>query len=191
MEEQRDVRKKIVDTANLLFYRHGVHAVGTNWLIEESGVAKDTFYRHFRTKEKLIIAYIEARHQAAYARFVQILGVPGKIPQQKVMDLFVELIGKVQREGFRGCAFIMLLAEYSHVPEIAKIAHDHKESLRVEIERTCALFHSEPQRISRQLFILHEGFLARSAMGRNFDDQEALLLLVKTITGASDQMHHS
>src|SRR3982074_2887745 len=54
-----DVRDRILETASALFYRRGVRAVGVDLVVEEAGVAKTSLYRHFRTKDDLIAAFLE------------------------------------------------------------------------------------------------------------------------------------
>src|SRR5271163_5127736 len=53
-----DVRDRILETASALFYRRGVRAVGVDLVVEEAGVAKTSLYRHFRTKDDLIAAFL-------------------------------------------------------------------------------------------------------------------------------------
>ncbi len=53
-----DVRERILETASALFYRRGVRAVGVDLVVEEAGVAKTSLYRHFRTKDDLIAAFL-------------------------------------------------------------------------------------------------------------------------------------
>src|SRR5215471_12281117 len=59
----RSARDRILDTAYDLFSRHGVRAVGVDTIIAESGVAKMTLYRHFASKDELVLAFMDAREQ--------------------------------------------------------------------------------------------------------------------------------
>src|SRR6201995_2825832 len=54
-----EVRDRILRTASTLFYQRGVRAVGVDLVVEEAGVAKTSLYRHFRTKDDLIAAFLE------------------------------------------------------------------------------------------------------------------------------------
>ena len=56
---ERSARDRILDTVSQLFYRDGYHAVGIDTIVERSGVAKMTLYRHFPSKDDLIAAYLE------------------------------------------------------------------------------------------------------------------------------------
>ncbi len=67
---EQDKKQQLVETALALFYRHGVHAVGINQILEQSAIAKKTLYHHFVSKDELLMATLELRHQ----RFYQWLG---------------------------------------------------------------------------------------------------------------------
>jgi AcrR family transcriptional regulator len=57
------IRDHLLETALRLFYQHGYHATGIDLIIAEAGVAKTTLYRHFETKEDLILAALERRDE--------------------------------------------------------------------------------------------------------------------------------
>src|ERR1700752_2895973 len=54
-----DLRDKILAIASDLFYRQGVRAVGVDLVVDKAGVAKTSLYRHFRTKDDLVAAFLE------------------------------------------------------------------------------------------------------------------------------------
>ncbi len=56
-------RERILDVAENLFYREGIRAVGIDRVIAESGVAKMTFYHHFKSKDELVAEYVYRRGQ--------------------------------------------------------------------------------------------------------------------------------
>src|SRR5579863_9150040 len=56
--DSAEVRNRILRTASSLFYQRGVRAVGVDLVVEEAGVAKTSLYRHFRTKDDLIAAFL-------------------------------------------------------------------------------------------------------------------------------------
>src|SRR5215471_4162482 len=59
--ERKDPRARILEAADHLFYTEGVRATGTEKIMAESGVAKATFYRHFESKDDLVMAYLDDR----------------------------------------------------------------------------------------------------------------------------------
>lgn len=116
-------RERILHTAHDLFYLDGVRATGIDRVIAASGVSKVTFYRHFPSKNDLIVAYLEYRHQRWMAWFADALvrhgGGPGAI-----LPTMEEWFRDPQ---YRGCAFINSVGELGGVlPDIIEIARSHK-----------------------------------------------------------------
>lgn len=123
-------RERILATAHRLFYREGIRATGIDRLIAESGVTKVTFYRHFPSKNDLILAFLEARHQAWMAWFVEALQRHGGNARALVPAL-AEWFGD---EAYRGCAFINSVGELGETsPEVRDIARRHKAEMGAAI----------------------------------------------------------
>jgi AcrR family transcriptional regulator len=58
-----DARERILATAYELFSRRAIRYVGIDEVIERAGVAKATLYRHFPSKDDLVIAFVERREE--------------------------------------------------------------------------------------------------------------------------------
>jgi len=110
-------RDRILEAASALFYAQGIRAVSADKIIERAGITKVTFYRHFHTKDDLVVAYLE--RQAARER-TALDGVrEAADTDAEAFRAFAEQIGAAScRPGFRGCAFINTAAEYAD-PESA------------------------------------------------------------------------
>jgi AcrR family transcriptional regulator len=119
-------RDRILQTATELFYRHGIHSVGIDRIIEESGVAKMTFYRHFPSKARLITEYLAQQEQNWQRLVAQFTGDATKTPVAKLLAIFDALELAIKNPGFCGCPFIKALAEFGperNEPEVrARIA---------------------------------------------------------------------
>ena len=105
-------RDRILRTAAELFYRHGIHSVGIDRIIEESGVAKMTFYRHFPSKARLVAEYLAQKEQNWQSLVAQFTGGAGKAPMEKLLAIFDALELAIKNPGFCGCPFIKALAEF-------------------------------------------------------------------------------
>src|SRR5215471_7151553 len=81
------LRDRILQTADELFYRHGIHSVGIDRIIEESGVAKMTFYRHFPSKTHLIAQYLAQKEQN-WQRLVGQFTDTARTPAAKLLAIF-------------------------------------------------------------------------------------------------------
>ena len=98
-------------TARELFYRHGIHSVGIDRIIAESGVAKMTFYRHFPSKGRLIEEYL-AQNEQNWQNLVAQVTSTAKTPVAKLLAIFDGLECAIKDPGFCGCPFIKALAEF-------------------------------------------------------------------------------
>ncbi|WP_143340558.1 TetR/AcrR family transcriptional regulator [Demequina sp. NBRC 110057] len=97
-------RDAILAAASALFNAYGTRAVSADRILAEAGVSKVTFYRHFATKDALVVAYLEGE----LAR-LQELGTEANGDPQAIAGIFEE---EMCRPGFRGCPFINAAAEY-------------------------------------------------------------------------------
>lgn len=122
-------RERILRTAHDLFYREGVRATGIDRVIAESGVTKVTFYRHFPSKNDLVLAYLDLRHLRWMAWFTGSLARHGGAPAG--VDALVGAMGEWFRsEGFRGCAFLNGVSEIGPaLPEAVDITRRHKADM--------------------------------------------------------------
>ena len=102
---------RILATANQLFYGDGIRSVGIDRLIGESTVTKATFYKHYGSKDRLILEYIAQRHAAA----VQAMGTliaESSSPEYALRRLIEQIATEVLAPGFRGCPFINAAVEF-------------------------------------------------------------------------------
>jgi AcrR family transcriptional regulator len=103
---------RILETADELFYGEGIRTVGIDRLISTSKVTKATFYKHFGSKDRLILMYIEARHAAEIARFESILE-HSTGPEDALRTIVTETAGDIAAPDFRGDAFLNAATEFS------------------------------------------------------------------------------
>ncbi|HIY86939.1 MAG TPA: TetR/AcrR family transcriptional regulator [Candidatus Yaniella excrementavium] len=111
--ERPTARHRLLDTADRLFYQHGIHAVGIDRIVAESGVAKSTMYVHFRTKEELIVAYLRRRSDMTRTRVTAGVEARSNRPVgDRVLAVFDVLDEIASEPHFRGCPFVNAAAEY-------------------------------------------------------------------------------
>ncbi|MBN1006871.1 TetR/AcrR family transcriptional regulator [Amphritea sp. ZJ14W] len=119
-------RDRILTSAHDLFYLYGIRATGIDRIIAESGVAKVTFYRHFPSKNDLIRAFLEYRHQRWISWFKGALERHG----QDIHAIVPALAEWFHSEQFRGCAFINSVGELANeLPEVCEITRHHKQHM--------------------------------------------------------------
>ncbi|AET91425.1 TetR family transcriptional regulator [Burkholderia sp. YI23] len=121
---------RILLTAHDLFYRDGIRATGVDRVIAESGVAKKTFYRYFPSKDDLIVAFLDFRHDNWMTWFRAALKRHGGTLNALVPAL-AEWFGD---ENYRGCAFINSVVEVgATLPQAVDISRRHKRDMTAAI----------------------------------------------------------
>lgn len=123
-------RDRILLTAHHLFYRFGIRATGIDRIIQEAGVTKVTFYRHFPSKDALIMAFLDYRHQHWLAALRQSMHASISAGISPAMALSVFLKHWLSDLSFRGCAFINTTVEMAEtLPETLSISQKHKQDV--------------------------------------------------------------
>lgn len=103
-------RDRLLASATELFYAEGIHNVGIDRVIEHAGVAKASLYAHYRSKDELVRAYLQSRHEARQARMLQRIE-RHRSPRERVLAIFDSVAETMARPGFRGCPFARAAAE--------------------------------------------------------------------------------
>lgn len=105
-------KEKIAETAFRLFDAQGVHLTGINQIIEESEVAKKTFYHHYPSKDDLIVDYFVERDRLWFRCLEEHVNIPGRSPQERLLGIFDYLEEWFAEADFCGCPFIRALSEF-------------------------------------------------------------------------------
>jgi AcrR family transcriptional regulator len=104
-------KNKILETANELFYGDGIRTVGVDRLISESAVTKATFYKHYGSKDRLIVQYVRYRDKSTRDRVHTVVdGAPE--PEKALRGLMAQVSDEIGSPDFRGCAFLNAASEY-------------------------------------------------------------------------------
>ncbi|MED5622372.1 TetR/AcrR family transcriptional regulator [Ideonella sp. BN130291] len=138
-------RDRILLTAHDLFYREGIRATGIDRVIAASGVTKVTFYRHFPSKNELVLAYLEHRHQRWMAWFTDALQRHGAA--RKGLAALVPTLTEWLSDGhYRGCAFINAVGELGGaLPDVVAVAQRHKADMAAAIEQLLSPSRQRPR----------------------------------------------
>jgi AcrR family transcriptional regulator len=155
-------RDRLLAVAIDLFYSHGFQAVGLDQVLEAAGVSKTTFYKHFASKDELMLAAVRLRDQwesAAWERAAKELG--GEDPADQLIAFFDVAELWFNSDGFRGCTFINTAAEFPNPNDpIHKAAAAHKlKSRDAWCEMARAAGARDPDAFADQFTALFEGTL--------------------------------
>ena len=120
-----EARARLLSTASRLFYAEGLHSVGIDRIIATAEVTRATLYRHFASKDDLLVAYLTQGDQMIRSR-VDAARESGGSTDDAIRAVAAAIIEDIQRPGFRGCAFLNAAAEYpdpAHPVHRAVIQH--------------------------------------------------------------------
>jgi len=130
-------RERILESAYELFSTHGVRAVGVDDVIVRAGVAKATLYRHFPSKDALVLAFLE-RRELVYTRGWIGARRRAATAQERLLAIFDLFDEWFRRDDFEGCSFVNLLLESTNRDgPVARACVGHLERIR-DVIRTLA-----------------------------------------------------
>jgi AcrR family transcriptional regulator len=161
-----DVRDRILATASDLFYQHGIRAVGVDLVVEKAGVAKTSLYRHFGTKDDLVVAFLQRMDEEFWKTWDE---VSQQHPDDGRAELKAQLewIGeRVNQPDYRGCPQLNIAAEYPELGHPArKFAKEHKREMRRHLKNIAEKLKSaDPDQLAGQLAVLINGAFVSTPM---------------------------
>ena len=165
MKKEVAPKDKVFQTAARLFYQSGYRAIGVDTIAAESGIGKMTLYRHFPSKDDLIVAYLKDSDELFWAGFEQITK-NAATPRDKLLAFFEALQGYVTTPACYGCPFLNVATEY---PETNYPGHqaaiEHKQSVRARFRQLAKEAGAKkPDALADQLFLLMDGAYMASRM---------------------------
>lgn len=156
-------RNDLVATAQALFNAEGFHAVGIEKILTEGNLAKMTLYRHFKSKDELILGVLEERERVVNGFFREILADPNTKGAGRLLAIFDGLEawfeGRTPLGTFAGCLFVRASGEFPHpsdpihlAAQQAKQAFTDMVTAAAELERF-----KKPKLLAREIALLKEG----------------------------------
>jgi AcrR family transcriptional regulator len=120
-------KQRILETANELFYNEGIRIVGVDRLITVSSVTKATFYKHYLSKDRLILSYLAARRLADREQLTGIIATSSGA-EAALQELVAVHTATIISPSFRGCAFTNASAEFSDpLHPVRQLVAEHRE----------------------------------------------------------------
>ncbi|HSM39305.1 MAG TPA: TetR/AcrR family transcriptional regulator [Afifellaceae bacterium] len=160
--KRTEKREHLIDVAASLFNRLGYHAAGIDLVIAEAGIAKTTLYRHFNSKEELIVAVLKRVDAQFRDKMRATVESSGNNKGDKLLATFDFLEAWFKQENFHGCPFISAAGEFGDQPSV--VFHEaaiHKRLIVAyleELARADGL--PEPRKMAEEINLLHEGATA-------------------------------
>jgi AcrR family transcriptional regulator len=167
-----EARERLLEAAYELFSRRGIQAVGIDAIIERSGVARQTMYRHFASKQDLVLAFLERRDDVWTRRWLQ-----GEVerrsadPREQLLAIFDVFDAWFHSSEFEGCSFINVMLEHpdpEHPLHIESSAYLQRiRDFLAELALRAGI--REPEPFVREWHILMKGSIVAAGEG----DQDA------------------
>lgn len=168
LANQLSARQRLLEAASRLFYAGGVVGTGIDAITTEAGVAKKSLYNNFASKEDLVLAYIEARHEQ-WLELYRIRHAQALNPNDQVLavfDAYIDHASAGYEHGFRGCGLLNAAAELPVASPGREAVRHHKEHVEQILAEHLQESHPEPEapKLAEHLAFLLEGAMSRAGL---------------------------
>jgi AcrR family transcriptional regulator len=134
MTTHSSARQKLLNVASDLFYREGIHSVSIDKIVEKSGVSKATLYRHFPTKDDLVVTYLKEHEHHIWQHFDKAINLHEGSPKSQLHALIDATIELLKPMYYRGCPFLNILVEFPEENHPAhKLALEYNRALQLRL----------------------------------------------------------
>jgi len=161
-------RERLTEVAAHRFYRDGFRNVGLDQVLADVGISKTAFYKHFESKDDLVLAALDMKGRWLSSDFRDMVRSLGDTPISQLRALF-DVVGQViDSSEFQGCIFVKVAMEFPLPHEPAHVAAvRHKRSLEEFVhELADSAGAADPARMARELCMIIEGvYVTRQVTG--------------------------
>ena len=179
-------RDALLRKAQGAFYRYGFHATNMDRLVAEPGVSKTSMYKHFRTKEELILGTLRLRDEQFRNWLFRRMAALGATPAAALPAMFDALAEWFAEPGFRGGMFVKASAEYQDADHpIHAQSAAHKRLLFAHV-RDLAAGAADPAALARRLLLLKEGAIVTAQFGHAADPAGNAKAVAATLVTAAE-----
>jgi AcrR family transcriptional regulator len=160
-------RERILATSYELFSRRGVRDVGVDEVIEQARVAKATLYRHFPSKDELVLAFLERRERLWTQDFVFAQAKQrGDTPEEQLLAIFDVFDEWFRRDDFDACSFINVLLEMGSAHPTGEASVRYLENIRAGVRELAEQTGiRDTDSFARSWHILMKGSIVSAAEG--------------------------
>jgi AcrR family transcriptional regulator len=166
-EEFVHARERVLEAAYRLFSVRGIQNVGIDEVISQAGVAKATLYRHFPSKDHLVVAFLERRKELWTLGWVEAESrARASTPREQLLAIFDLFDDWFQTAEFEGCSFINVLLELGSQHTAGAACIQHLEDIRsIVIERAERAGLRDPVEFAHSWHILMKGSIVAAHEG--------------------------
>jgi AcrR family transcriptional regulator len=160
-----EARARLLSSASAIFYAEGINSVGVDRIVSASRVTLATFYRHFPSKQDLVVAYLEGIHDLIAERLEALAARCSG--HDLVRAIGREVVTEIGHDGFRGCAFIAAASEFKDPDsEVRRVVAGHRDWYYQAVRRAYAdAGHAQPGNAARHFVMLRDGAMTAGHLG--------------------------
>ena len=166
--EVSSARERILDNAYELFSRHGIRAIGVDRIVATSGVAKMSLYRHFPSKDDLVLAFLQEREERWTNDWLRAeVERRAAEPDERLLAIF-DVFGEwFRRDDFEGCSFINILLEFDERDHrVRRATVEHLGNIRSFVRELCTEAGArDPDALAHQWHLLMKGSIVAAGEG--------------------------
>jgi AcrR family transcriptional regulator len=175
MSSKQRPDERLLETAYDLFTARGVRAVGVDELVARAGVAKATLYRHFTSKDELILAFLQLREERWTLGWLEDrVRTGGGSPEEQILAIF-DLFDEWFREPqFAGCPFVKVLLEMGPEHPAGVACIDHLGTVRDFLTQLATeAGYPDPGEVAQSIHLLLYGSIIQASAGNAMAAQRA------------------
>lgn len=162
-------RQRLTEAALRRFYRDGFRNVGLDQILADVGISKTAFYKHFESKDALMLAVLEMKDVWLQDLLRTTLAEGDESPPaERLRRLFDVAQQFVDSDDFHGCIFVNVAMEFPLPHEPAhKAAAEHKRAIEAIVEELAAQAGADdPAALAQELCLIMEGaYVSRQVTG--------------------------
>ncbi|MEM7478978.1 MAG: TetR/AcrR family transcriptional regulator [Planctomycetota bacterium] len=158
-----NTRGRIINAADDLYKVSSFREVSIDSIAATAGVTKKTFYYHFRSKDDLLVAFLEAKEQPTLERYQAWAGKNG-MPSEKITRIFETLAAEASEQSWVGCGFIRAVMELAKFPghPALQVAQRHRERFEAWFKTELdAAGYQDSEILSKAIVMLLDGAIIR------------------------------
>jgi len=166
-EAKLEARERILETAYELFSRRAIRDVGIDEVVERAGVAKATLYRHFPSKDDLVVAFLERREERWTRAWVEEEARRrGTTPEEQLLAIFELFDEWFHRDDFEACSFVNVLLEMGPAHPAGQASVRHLATIRAVVSGLAEEAElRDPDSFARSMHILMKGSIVSATEG--------------------------
>ncbi|WP_205473072.1 TetR/AcrR family transcriptional regulator [Nocardioides sp. SYSU D00038] len=160
-----EARDRLLRIASGIFYAKGIHSVGIEEIVATAEVTRSTLYRHFPSKEDLVVAYLDSASLAERQQVAALIA-DDQSPEDAVRSVAAAVAAQIRNPVFRGCAFLNAAAEYPDADHpVRRAVRDHRQWFLDTVTTLVERLPDRPPAHAAELFVLlRDGAMAAGCL---------------------------